>query len=98
MYESAHKKFWVEHVLKKVPPALQTWNQAELTHPAHVEGLPVEAKPSTLQDRSHYQTLQLELESIEKEIEGIKDSIALMLGGAERLTCEWAYACKLATS
>ena len=87
MFETAHK-FWVEYVLKKVPPALKTRAQAELIHPAHVEGLSVEANPSTLQDISRYQTLQLELESIEKEIEGIKDGIALTLGSAERLTCD----------
>jgi predicted phage-related endonuclease len=87
MFETAHK-FWVEHVLKKVPPALQTRSQAELIHPAHVEGLSVEAEQSTLQDISRYQALQLELESIEKEIEGIKDGIALTLGSAARLTCD----------
>ena len=59
-----------------------------MIHPAHVEGLSVEAEPSTLQDISRYQTLQLELESIEKEIEGIKDGIALTLGSAARLTCD----------
>jgi hypothetical protein len=85
MFETA-RKFWVEHILKKVPPALQTRSQAELIHPAHVEGLSVEAEPSTLQDISRYQTLQLELESIEKEIEGIKDSIALTLGSAQSVS------------
>lgn len=87
MFETAHK-FWVEHVLKKVPPALQTRSQAELLHPAHVEGLSVEAEQSTIQDISRYQTLQLELESIEKEIEAIRNGIALTLGSAERLTCD----------
>jgi len=87
IFETAHK-FWVEHVLNKVPPALKTRAQAELIHPTHVQGLSVEAKSSTLQDISRYQTLQLELKSIEKEIEEIKDSIALTLGSAERLTCD----------
>ncbi len=87
MFETA-RKFWVEYVLNKVPPALKTRAQAELIHPAHIEGLSVEAKPSTLQDISRYQTLQLELGNIEKEIEEIKDSIALTLGSAERLTCD----------
>ena len=85
MFEIAHK-FWVDHVLTRLPPAAKTRAQAESLHPAQVEGLSHEAQPSTLEALRRRGKLETELALIQTQIEELKDSVAVSMGPAERIT------------
>ena len=85
MFEEAHR-FWVGHVLSKVPPPVSTRDEVEALYPAHEVGLAKEAEGSTIEAVSSYLKLLTQIEELETEAARIKDRIATTMGPAERLT------------
>ncbi len=85
LFEAAHR-FWVGHVLNKVPPPVSTRAEAEVLYPHHEAGFAQEAVEETLEAlRLHWQ-LQSQIDELEAQAVQAKDRIACYMGPAERLT------------
>jgi predicted phage-related endonuclease len=85
LFEAAHR-FWVGHVLAKVPPPVSTRAEAEALHPSHEAGLPQEAADETLEAVRLHSQLQAQIDELEARAAQAKDRIACHMGPAERLT------------
>lgn len=85
MFEAAHR-FWVEHVLAKVPPPARTRDEAEALHPTHEDGLTREAEEATAEAIGRHAQLVAQMGELEAQAQEVKDHIAATMGAAERLT------------
>lgn len=85
LFEAAHR-FWVGHVLAKVPPPVSTRAEAEALHPSHEADLAQEAADETLEAVRLHSQLQAQIDELEARAAQAKDRIACHMGPAERLT------------
>ncbi len=85
MFELAHR-FWADHVLTKRPPPAKTRTQAQSLYPSPTADLSKPAPAEALEAIKRLATLEAGLVSAQSEIDSLKDSIALSIGPAERLT------------
>ena len=85
MFMIAHR-FWVDHVLTRQPPPPKTRAQAQSLFPSPTPDLSRQAPAEALQAIKRIATLEAGIASAQSEIDRLRDSIALSIGPAERLT------------
>ncbi len=83
--EKAHH-FWQEHVLKDIPPPVQTPEDCQLLFQRSDPSKTLEANPETLALLERLQTLQLQEHTCEEEITALKTQIMAQMQEAEILT------------
>ncbi len=85
--EKAHH-FWQEHVLKDIPPPVQTPEDCQLLFQRSNPSKTLEANPETLALLERLQTLQHQENTCEEEITALKTQIMAQMQDAEKLTHE----------
>ena len=77
--------FWDDHVMTGRPPELTTRQDVELLHPRETRGSEVQADELTLRQLRRLRRINGLSKRLEQESEAIKDRLAVLMGGAERL-------------
>jgi len=78
--------FWNEHVLKDIPPPVQSEADCQILFSKGNPSKSIEAKEETLELAKRLQLLNREIDVREEEISSIKQSIMSQMGEAELLT------------
>jgi len=80
--------FWDEHVLKDIPPPVQSEADCQTLFSKGDPAKSIEAGQETLELTKRLHTLNSEIETREEEISSIKQTIMSQMGEAELLTCQ----------
>lgn len=80
------KEFWVNHVLKKVPPEPQTIEEINQVYKHSIEGSNLEATPETFKLYEELKSLNEKNENMKTRIEEIKFQLQMIMKNTEVLT------------
>ena len=78
--------FWDDHVMTGRPPEPTTRQDVELLHPRETKGTEVQADEATLGQLRRLRRMAGLSKRLERESDAIKDRLAVLIGGSERLT------------
>lgn len=85
----AERRFWHEHVLRRMPPDAKSYDEVCALYPSPESGKSKTATADIIQELREYKQLQQQIKDLEKRADEIKGRVCAYLGDAESLTDEY---------